>query len=366
MDLFGEEPSEASEDLIDSSIEETTGLLPPRETDLCLGHKDIETRFLKLFQSGKLSHAYIFNGLHGIGKSTMAFRFARFLLSHPHFDPMQDSLFGDEPDFSSMNIDKNSTTFRQVASGGHPDLLTVERDYDSTKNKRKETLDVEQIRKIEPFLRMTSSYGGWRVVIVDDANMMNRNAQNALLKILEEPPKRTMIILIAHTIGALLPTILSRVQIIPFQALSDEIVSDLLAREEFEDEEDCVQLAAGSIGLALNYAQAEAGDMLKDIIELCEDDLPWSKKLSFAERIAKDRQGQDYRIFEMLCLWILKQAAVAKARGQVSKTMKERFQSFSLEQLLGVCDNLAKHFAMVHQANLDKRQGVLQALSIMG
>ena len=365
MDLFGDPEPEVTEDFSTPVPAVEEGVLPARDSVTCLGHGAVESNFLELFQVGKLAHAYIFNGVRGIGKSTMAFRFARFLLSHPDFYPNQESLFGDTPDFSSMDTDPASPVFRQIMSGGHPDLFVVERAYDATKNKTKDAVDVAQIRKIEPFLRKTSSYGGWRVVIIDDANTMNRNAQNALLKILEEPPKRTMIMLVAHTLGALLPTILSRTQVVPFQPLGDEVIADLLAQDGFDDAEDCIRLGEGSVGMALDYARVGAGDMLKDIVELCEGALPWSKNLSFAERIAKGGQGEDYRIFEMLCVWIYRQAAVATARGQEIATMEERLRTFSLERLLGVCDGLGDHFATIKRSNLDKRQGVLQALSMM-
>jgi len=365
MDLFGDPEPEIVEDLSVPVVEDPTGLLPAREARFCMGHDAVEGRLLDLFKCGKLAHGYLFNGARGIGKATMAFRFARFLLNNAEYDPNQESLFGDAPDFSSMDIDVNGGVFRQVASGGHPDLFVVERAYDATKNIYKNAVDVAAIRKVEPFLRKTSSYGGWRVVIVDDANTMNRNAQNALLKILEEPPKKTIIILVTHAMGALLPTILSRTQVIPFQSLNDDVITDLLRREDFEDVQDCVRLGAGSAGMALNYAQAGAGDMLKDIVELCEGRLPWSKNLSFAERISKGGQGEDYRIFELLCVWIYRQAAVAKARGQGIAMMEERLRSFSLELLLEVCDSLSVHFADIKHANLDKKQGVLQALAMM-
>ena len=174
-----------------------------------------------------------------------------------------------------------------------------------------------------------------------------------------------MILLVAHAIGALLPTILSRTQTVPFQSLGDEVIADLLAQDGFEDAEDCIRLGEGSVGMALDYARVGAGDMLKDIVELCEGQLPWSKNLSFAERIAKGGQGEDYRIFAMLCVWIYRQAAVAKARGREIAMMEERLRALSLERLLEIGDGLAAHFAGVKAANLDKKQGVLQALAMM-
>ena len=153
---------------------------------------------------------------------------------------------------------------------------------------------------------------------------------------------------------------------INFQPLNDEIIKDLLAREDFEEADECIRLAEGSVGLALDYARADAGDMLKDIVELCEGCSPWSKNLSFAERIAKGGQGADYRIFEMLCVWIYRQAAVAKARGHTIAMMTERLNPLPLERLIEKADQLTQHFTTIQRANLDKRQGVLQALAMMG
>ena len=116
-------------------------------------------------------------------------------------DTAQDSLFGGGDDLAApattLDIPTDDPVFAKVASGGHPDLLVVERQTDPKTGQIKSNLDVQTARKVVPFLRMTSSDGGWRIVIVDDADLMNRNAQNALLKILEEPPQNTLLILVA-------------------------------------------------------------------------------------------------------------------------------------------------------------------------
>src|SRR5262249_61594492 len=100
--------------------------------------------------------------------------------------------------------------FRQVAAGGHPDLLTVEIGYDPKKERERTVIIIEDVRQINAFLHLTAAIGGWRVVVIDGAESMNGNAEAALLKILEEPPKRSLILLVSHAPGRLLPTIRSR------------------------------------------------------------------------------------------------------------------------------------------------------------
>ena len=120
--------------------------------------------------------------------------------------------------------------FRRVASGGHPDLLTLERGFDEKRGKLREEIIVEDVRGVGNFLRLTPAEGGWRIVVVDAADDLNRNAANALLKILEEPPRQSLLLLICHAPGRLLPTIRSRCQVLAVRKLHDHEVLDLLQR----------------------------------------------------------------------------------------------------------------------------------------
>src|SRR5205814_6509761 len=160
-----------------------------------------------LVEAGRLPHAILLSGPRGIGKATFAFRLARFLLAGPEDLPAE--MFG-ETEKGGLAIDSESGVFRRVASGGHADLLTVERAYDPRRRRMRGEIVVGDTREISAFLRLTPAEGGWRVVIVDGADEMNRNAANALLKILEEPPQRALLLLVAHSPGRLLPTIRSR------------------------------------------------------------------------------------------------------------------------------------------------------------
>jgi DNA polymerase-3 subunit delta' len=150
----------------DEALGEPEGLVEPRHSNFFVGHESAQERLLSLINSGAMPHAMIFSGTQGIGKSTLAFRLARTLLKHGTPDSNQDSLFGDAApaDITSLSIDADDPVFSKVAAGGHPDLLTIE------PLEGKKSLDVNTARKVAPFLRMTSADGGWRVVIVDDAD----------------------------------------------------------------------------------------------------------------------------------------------------------------------------------------------------
>ena len=187
-------------DLIDEELE-TNSLLPPHQNNKWLGEASIESSIIKLIESQNIPQALVFSGPKGIGKSTMAFRVARYLLEKDHSSADQDTLlFGSEEQSEeltqSLSINESSKTFTLVSARAHPDLLYLERPYDEKKDIQKDYIDVNTAREVLPFLRKTASLKGGRVVIIDDADTMNRNAQNAILKILEEPPKNSLLLLI--------------------------------------------------------------------------------------------------------------------------------------------------------------------------
>ena len=175
------------------------------------------------YRAGKLPHALLLAGPHGIGKATLAFHLAHHLLKHPAFEHAPAELSAPDP---------ASPLFRQIAIGAHPSVLHLTRPPNEKTKGFKTVLTVDEIRKVNRFLSMTSHDGSYRVVIVDPADDMNINAANALLKNLEEPPSRTVFILIAHSPGGLLPTIRSRCQMVRLAPLSaDDLVTALEASD---------------------------------------------------------------------------------------------------------------------------------------
>ena len=376
MDLFGddiiEEIEDDDDDIAEDLNEPTESFVHPRLMSFSLAHADIEKNLLELYNDGRMPHALVFTGPKGIGKATIAYRFARFLLKTGIKDDNQSSMFGEAPPATSLDVPADDPVVRRIASGGHADLFTTEKKFDDAKGVYKDNLDVEEIRKIAPFLRRTSSEGGWRIVICDDADSMTRSAQNALLKILEEPPKNSILILIAHRAGALIPTIRSRARFINFQALTDREMKDLLARKNpnmsSRDIQSLVDLSGGSFGKALQYSENNAVEALTNLSRILESapDWRWLELHKLADTLSGPGSDAAYDTFQELLQWITRETTRSRARGTPAPAqIRDFLKNSSLEQLLKICENLEDHFGRSEGANLDRRQTVLGAFALM-
>ena len=196
------------------------GILLPRENLLLFGHKAAERILLDAYRSGRMHHAWLITGPDGIGKATLAFRTARFILKNP--DPAHQKLAVAD----DLTVDAPEGLIGKIAHGIHPNILHLQRPWDEKTKRYKTEISVDTVRRIVPFLGTTAGEGGWRFVLVDPADEMNRNAANALLKALEEPPARTLFVLVSQTPGRLLATIRSRCRTLPLRPLG---MSDLSA-----------------------------------------------------------------------------------------------------------------------------------------
>ena len=196
-------------------------LAQPSASQELWGHQAAEQTLLNLALSGRMPHGWIFSGPAGIGKATLAFRLARFLL-HRGFE------VGIAPGLAprDLSVPANSTVSAQVAAGSHPDLLVVTPEDDV------KDLNVEQIRTVAPFLSMTAAQSGWRMVIIDGADRMNRAAQNALLKVLEEPSPNSILILLTDHLGKMLPTIRSRSRLLRLSADHEQSLEILAGMDD--------------------------------------------------------------------------------------------------------------------------------------
>lgn len=374
MSLFEDAPQTHIPEPPDTTDAAVEGLFSPQSSDVCLGHEEQEQDFLASFYQGVLPHAMTFCGIEGIGKTTMAFRLARFLLKHGKQDITQDGLFADDlpqTKLSSLGVSRDEPVFRRVASGGHADLLHIHRQFNKDKGKQDSSLKVNELRKIEPFLRRTSSEGGWRIVIVEDADMMNRNAQNAILKILEEPPKQVLIILVAHRPGKLISTIHSRARQVHFDPLSSQVISELIEKNGVylseEDKETLAILSDGSIGQALKYLEYDGLNILDQFIEQIAaiQQCKLSDVNAFSQSLSAPSQDKSYRIFVETFLWVMRKILFLKARGQPSlpdcldrEPIRTIFETYTVERLIVLCDDLKTHFDKVDFSNLDRRDAV--------
>ena len=200
---------EADEDKNDAPL--------PRETTVLFGHESAEREFLAIYRSGRVPHAWLIAGEPGIGKATLAYRIARFVLAYP--DPSR------VPTANSLTLDPAHRTVRRIAVNAHPDLLALERTVGET-GRMRTVITVEQVRRLVTFFGSTAGEGGWRVCIVDSADELKYpEGSNALLKMLEEPPRRSLFLLVSHAPGRLLPTIRSRCRRLALRPLGQDDVA---------------------------------------------------------------------------------------------------------------------------------------------
>jgi DNA polymerase-3 subunit delta' len=187
---------------------------PPRETTVLFGHQAAEQAFLSSYRSGRIPHSWLIGGEAGIGKATLAYRMARFVLANP--DPTSAAV----QQATSLALDPAHPTVRRIAGNAHTDLLVLER-VAGDSGALRTVITVDQVRRTVSFFGATAGEGGWRVCIVDAADELKQpEAANALLKMLEEPPARSLFLLVSHAPGRLLPTIRSRCRRLTLAPLS--------------------------------------------------------------------------------------------------------------------------------------------------
>lgn len=226
----------------------------PRETTMLFGHRAAEAALLEAYKSGRIAHAWLIGGLQGIGKATLAYRMARFVLAHPDPDA------GEVQDAATLDVDPASRAARMVASGAHGGLLTLQRTLND-KGVLRTVITIDEVRETVSFFGSTATAGGWRVCVVDCMDELNPNGANALLKILEEPPPRSLFLLVSHAPARLLPTIHSRCRKLNLRPLAADEVAQAIAHatglaSDAPELADMAELSDGSAGRALSLMDA--------------------------------------------------------------------------------------------------------------
>ena len=218
--------------------------ISPRTSNVLFGHTTAEQALLDAYKSGRIAHAWLIGGSPGIGKATLSYRFARFVLAHP--DPTAPNV----QNANSLAVDANHPVARRMAAQGQPDFFVLERVVNEQTGKLYTQIRVEDVRKLVAFFGATAREGGWRVAIVDAVDDLAREGANALLKVLEEPPQRALLLLVSHSPGRELPTIRSRCRRLLLRPLQEEDVRSALAlaTERDADDPELAQAAAGADG----------------------------------------------------------------------------------------------------------------------
>jgi len=279
--------------------------LSPWQHENFMGHQEIDDYFRNAIDQNKLHHAYLLHGTKGIGKCTFAFRLARYLFALNHKQEAEPSLFGDvlsEP-MKGLDSELPSGIKNQVELLHYPDLLYVSTDNPKFKSTNKtNVITVQMAREVSRFLQLSSSHEGWRVIIFDRFDTLTNSAQNAVLKILEEPPKNVIFLLLTASPGYILQTIKSRCQKVFFSPLKAENLK-LLLEKHFDD----TPYYEAKLNKYAHYTQGSFGNLVRlikhdgfEIIEAFTQILEQFEPVKASDYLDKVKVNQDPIHYEML------------------------------------------------------------------
>ena len=327
------------------------GVPEPSEHGFLFGHEATSAMLAGAYRAAKLHHALLLAGPAGIGKATLAFRLAHHLLVNPA---------GERAPGSLVQPDPSSAIFRSVAQGAHPSVLHLTRPFDERTKKFKTVISVDEVRRVSRFLSMTAHDGGWRTVIVDPADDLNTAAANALLKNLEEPPAKTVFVLVTHRPGRLLPTIRSRCQLIQLSPLTEQEVSQAFGALGLALPSEPSQLASllarsqGSVRKAImltEYGGLEIADAVDGVLAARVFDVAAAVRVADAVN-GRDRSQQ----FGMLVEHLEARLGDAAGRHALGGDLT------AAERIANVWTEFVRKGAEAEAYNLDRRQYVTDSL----
>ena len=325
------------------------GVPHPRERTAFFGHREAEQAFLDAYRAGRLHHAWLIGGPLGVGKATLAYRVARFLLAD---DPARPAAA------ATLSIAPESAAARQVAALSHPNLAVLRRSPAAGKKGASTTIPVEAVRRALALFGSTAADGGYRVGIVDSAEDLTSSSANALLKLIEEPPPRSIFLIVSHAPQRVLPTIRSRCRRLMLKPLSDGDLRSVIRSlgppwAEAEDSAlaKAVDLAEGSVRRTVEMLDPDKAAVVAETASLLET-LPrpdLKRVLALAESLSR-RDAED--AYDLMLDTVLRWAAAdLRARASLGPSR--------LAPLVEVCEKVSRAAREVDVFNLDRRPLVI-------
>lgn len=318
----------------------------PRSLPPLVGHDKAEAKLARAAASGKLHHAWLISGPLGVGKATLAYRMAAHVLSGAR---------GTEHLIASPD----SQTGRWIAAQSHPDLFVLERAFDAKTKRFKSEISVDDARRLLDFFGKTSGSAQWRVAIIDPADDLNAASANALLKMIEEPPKQSLLLLVTNYPGRLLATLKSRCSALHLEPLTQDQVLTIAGRSAVDlsgvseaEMASALQLSGGCPGAFLGLVSSEG---YKAFLALqTAPSLTPQVILDVASRMSqKNLRPEEFDIFTDLVLRWVSSAARDQALNGRRSGLPEAFAAIELS------------LRDTNALNLDKRQTVTGALAIL-
>jgi DNA polymerase-3 subunit delta' len=344
------------------------GVKHPNETLKVFGHDAVTSKFLRAFDKGRLHHAWMLTGPKGIGKATLAYNLAQFLLTQ---EASTNHVFNQEIQKSTLEISNKNPILNRIRAGSEPGLYVLRRPLDEKTAKLKNVITVDTVRELRSFFSLSTTGNGRRIVIVDCVDDMNNNAANALLKLLEEPPKNAVLILVTHQPSRILPTIRSRCQKLACAPLSttdlqsafEAALPDVIFDGRF------ATLAMGSVGRALQLALNDGIDTYSQIVDLCINlpKIDRTKLLKLANSYNRTAEGKFDQLQVLVDIFLARMALSPFSQdinGQAISGEKEIFarlcpDQFAAHQWANMQLELSQSVGKSVEANLDPSSLIL-------
>jgi DNA polymerase-3 subunit delta' len=311
-----------------------------------VGHDEAMRDVQVAFESGRMPHAWLIAGIEGIGKATLAKHIAQFIMANG-----QGELGKTDPHHHIAKL---------VEAETHPDLLVIRRPVDEKTGELRNIIPVDDALKVATFLHKTATHGGWRVVIIDEAHRLNRNGQNAILKIIEEPPPHTLILITVITPGVLLPTIRSRCRLLELAPLDMEHMRAILHRDAphiaKEDISALIDLSGGSIGFALKILQSEVLPLYREMLAILDamPQLDVARLHKLADQIGRKADTDSFDVLTTLLVERLRELAHHEARREPHGHVTLALQ---------IWDKTRETFRAAEVGNLDRKLAFINAMS---